>query len=118
MHQLQQRNRKHFGQAKGSPFTVAPLVDHLGFCGDGSSAADILNSDYDVLTGLSDHVALLIQHLKQSEEMASLPVRPTISEKGYSAKVKVWREGALTSESSWLREIPYSFPLICTQNQL
>jgi hypothetical protein len=23
-----------------------------------------------------------------------------------------------TLESSWLREIPYSFPLICTQNQL
>ena len=28
---LQNRNRIHFGQAKGTPFTVSPLVDCLGF---------------------------------------------------------------------------------------
>jgi hypothetical protein len=66
--QLQQRNRSHFGQAQGSPFTVAPLVDQLGFCGDGSSSDEILKGEYDA-TSLNEHVALLIQHLKQSAEM-------------------------------------------------
>ena len=58
---LQQRNRMHFGQAQGSPFTVAPLADQLGFCGDGNSSEDILQGEYDT-TGLDDNVALLIQH--------------------------------------------------------
>jgi hypothetical protein len=32
---LQDRNRKHFGQAHGTPFTIPPLSHHLGFTGDG-----------------------------------------------------------------------------------
>jgi hypothetical protein len=31
LNQLQQRNQKHFGQAKGTPFTIPPLSDDLGF---------------------------------------------------------------------------------------
>ena len=96
--QLQQRNRIHFGQAKGSPFTVAPLVNQLGFCGDGTSSDDILNGDYDV-TGLEEHVALLIQHLKQSAEMAALISHPTITEQEYIGKLKVWQESTSTSPS-------------------
>jgi hypothetical protein len=96
--QLQQRNRSHFGQAQGSPFTVAPLVDQLGFCGDGSSSDDILHGVYDT-TGLNEHVALLIQHLKQSAEMEALVTYPTISEQEYSEKLRVWKESTSTSPS-------------------
>jgi hypothetical protein len=98
MYQLQQRNRLHFGQAKGSPFTVPPLVNQLGFCGDGSSSEDILNGEYDV-RGLNEHTALLIQHLKQSAEMAALETYPTISEQEYIGKLKVWKESTSTSPS-------------------
>ena len=31
VHHLQQRNQKHFSQAQGSPFTIAPLADDLSF---------------------------------------------------------------------------------------
>ena len=34
---LQEQNRKHFGQARGTPFTVPPLSHHLGFTGSGNS---------------------------------------------------------------------------------
>ena len=98
LYQLQQRNRTHFGQAQGSPFTVPPLVDQLGFCGDGSNSDEILNGSYDA-TGLNDNVSLLLQHLQQSAEMAALVSRPTITEQEYSGKLRVWSESTSTSPS-------------------
>ena len=95
---LQTRNRTHFGQAHGSPFTVAPLLDQLGFRGDGDAADNILRGRYDA-TGLDDNVALLIQHLQQSEAMEALETRPTISEQEYAGKLRVWRESTSTSPS-------------------
>jgi hypothetical protein len=95
---LQQRNRMHFGQAQGSPFTVAPLADQLGFCGDGNSSEDILQGEYDT-TGLDDNVALLIQHLQQTAEMAALDSCPSITENEYSGKVRAWNESTSTSPS-------------------
>ena len=56
---LQQRNRKHFGQAHGTPFTIPPLSDQLGFSGDGEAANEILTGTYDAAT-LNESVQLLI----------------------------------------------------------
>ncbi len=98
LHQLQQRNRAHFGQAHGSPFTVAPLVDQLGFCGDGSGSEDILKGEFDT-TDLDDNVALLIQHLQQTAEMAALESTPSITEQDYTGKLRVWKESTSTSPS-------------------
>lgn len=95
---LQARNRLHFGQAQGSPFTTIPLVEDLGYQGTGAASNDILQGMYDT-TGLDDNVALLIQHLKQSEEMAALDSRSTISEEEYVGKIRVWRESTSTSPS-------------------
>jgi hypothetical protein len=75
---------------------VSPLVDQLGFYGDGSSLDEILQGSYDV-TGLDDHVAFLIQHLKQSAEMAALESHPTISEQEYTGKFRVWEESTSMS---------------------
>jgi hypothetical protein len=57
-----------------------------------------LNGEYDT-TGLDDHVALLIQHLKQSAEMAALISHPTMNEHEYIGKLKVWQELTSTSPS-------------------
>ncbi|KAI2503535.1 hypothetical protein MHU86_10917 [Fragilaria crotonensis] len=51
---LQERNRAHFGQAKGTPFTVAPLLDDLGFCGDRPSSTRILDGTYQLRTNDDD----------------------------------------------------------------
>ena len=98
LYQLQQKNRAHFGQAQGSPFTVAPLVDQLEFCGDGLSLEDILTGVYDI-TGLDENVAILIQHLQQTAEMAALESNPTITEQEYVGKLRVWNESTSTSLS-------------------
>jgi hypothetical protein len=38
--QLRQRNRRHFGQAHGTPFTVPPLSEDLGFLGQSKAVED------------------------------------------------------------------------------
>ena len=44
---LQRRNRKHFGQAHGTPFTVDPLVGILGYGGGTAEASDVLEGNFD-----------------------------------------------------------------------
>ena len=95
---LQQRNQKHFSQAYGTPFTVPPLSLDLGYGGDTSSGTDILQGRYDVST-LPKSVATLIQHLRQTDEMYSEPVHPTITEQDFVGKLRVWRESTTTSPS-------------------
>ena len=76
---LQARNRKHFGQAHGTPFTCEPLNNDLGFCGDGPGADAILNGQYRGHS-FAPQIQLLLQHLKITEEMAQLQTFPTISQ--------------------------------------
>jgi hypothetical protein len=41
VNQLKKRNQLHFGQAHGTPFTVPPLLDQLGFTGNCEYATQI-----------------------------------------------------------------------------
>jgi hypothetical protein len=95
---LQQRNREHFGQAHGTPFTVLPLANDLGYRGDGVAAEHILNGTYDS-QHLDPNLAILITHLQQTEQMAALPCQPTITEDDYVSKLAVWTEKTTTSPS-------------------
>ncbi|KAI2496776.1 hypothetical protein MHU86_17710 [Fragilaria crotonensis] len=95
---LQQRNQLHFRQAAGTPFTIPPLSDDLGFCGNGKDAEKILDGTYDT-TAYAPNVVIIIRHLKQTAEIASMDAYPTISEEDYVAKVKVWKESTSTSPS-------------------
>ena len=98
LHHLQKRNRDHFGQAHGSPFTVPPLSHDLGFSGDGPASSSMLDGTYDS-SALEENVALLVQHLKQTAEMAALQTHPTISTEEYTNKLKNWAESTSTSPS-------------------
>jgi exonuclease III len=95
---LQKRNRDHFGQAQGTPFTVPPLSDDLAFCGDGPASTSMLNGSYDV-SQLDANVALLVQHLEQTSEMAAIETHPTITTAEYVEKLKIWAESTSTSPS-------------------
>ena len=86
---LQRRNRIHFGQAHGTPFTIPPLSTDLGFCGDLRGTDDILNGRYDS-SQFRENVQLLI---------AQNPTYPTISEAEFIGKLKVWKESTTTSPS-------------------
>ncbi|KAI2492122.1 hypothetical protein MHU86_22426 [Fragilaria crotonensis] len=95
---LQDRNRAHFGQAHGTPFTVPPLSDHLGFTGSGPAQDQMLKGEFDV-SPYAPNVRLLLSHLRHTQEMAEDNARPTISEREFVGKLRVWSESTTTSPS-------------------
>jgi hypothetical protein len=95
---LQRRNRQHFGQAHGTPFTVDPLAEDLGFCGDSPNADLILDGNYQ-LEGHQESVRMMLKHLKQTHEIASLQTYPTVSLEEFEGKLRAWRESNTTSPS-------------------
>ena len=95
---LKDRNHLHFGQAHGTPFTIPPLSEDLGFSGDGPGTASILNGTYDTTT-FSKPVQILLNHLKYVHNTDSEFCRPTISDAEFCAKLKTWRESTSTSPS-------------------
>jgi exonuclease III len=98
LHHLQQRNREHFGQAHGTPFTIPPLVNDLGYRCEGAAVDEILKGTYNQ-QHLDPQVALLIAHMKQTEKMAALDSPATITEEEYVSKLVVWTESTTTSPS-------------------
>ncbi|KAI2506413.1 hypothetical protein MHU86_8039 [Fragilaria crotonensis] len=96
---LRRRNQKHFGQAAGTPFTVPPLSQELGYSGDGEYAEQILTGNYRFPAGYDENIKTLIKHLRISDELKQLRVFPTLNEKDYIGKLKAWRESTVTSPS-------------------
>ena len=97
---LQRRNRLHFGQAHGTPFTVSPLKKRLGFSGYSEHADNISQRGSEDYPSLDENVKLLLDHLKLlMEEMADHPSYPTITDEEFVGKLKVWKETTTTSPS-------------------
>ena len=96
--QIQERNKIHFGQAHGSPFTVPPLADDLGFCGDKDGAEAIFRGQYD-RTPFAEHVQILLQHLQVTQELIQEQSYPTITDGEFVGKLQVWKESTATSPS-------------------
>jgi exonuclease III len=95
---LIKRNQYHFGQAHGTPFTIPPLSDQLGFTANTAASHDILTGQFDSQQ-LDSNVQLLISHLRQVQEMEHEPARPTITDEEYVAKLQIWSENTTTSPS-------------------
>ncbi|KAI2506424.1 hypothetical protein MHU86_8050 [Fragilaria crotonensis] len=95
---LQERNRRHFGQAHGTPFTIPPLAELLGYTGIGEAQQQFLHGTFDV-TGYDESVKLLIRHLQYSHEWSRDLIRPTISDDDFCEKLRLWSESTTTSPS-------------------
>ena len=98
MKHLLARNKAHFGQTHGTPFTVSPLAENLGFCRDQSGAQAILQGQYDQ-TPFAVHVKLLLQHLQITHEMAVENSHLTITDAELVGKLNVWKELTAASPS-------------------
>lgn len=96
--QLQQRNQKHFGQAQGTPFTIPPLSDDLGFTSMTPSGKLILDGQYDI-AHLDASVQLLVNHLQSNTRAHETPHTPSIANEDFVNKLKTWRESTSTSPS-------------------
>lgn len=95
---LQRRNKQHFGQAHGTPFTLDPLADDLTFCGDSPMAESILDGTY-CTNPYPESVQLLLQHLKQTHKIVTMDNRPTVTLEEFKGKLQAWRESTTTSPS-------------------
>ena len=56
---LIKRNIKHFGQSQGTPFTTAPIIEHLGYRGNSPQVTKIINGEN--ITHISDNTSPSVQ---------------------------------------------------------
>jgi hypothetical protein len=91
------RNRSHFGQAHGTPFTRAPFDDYIPWTADSTYCNDILAGT--IQTSLDDvpQCTALLQACKAASDLDILPA--TISEEEFRGKILSWKETTSTSPS-------------------
>ena len=92
---LLERNRNHFGQAEGTPFTNPPLRADVGYKADGYAADLILQGQIEY-ENMSDATSLLISHL---QERTTSKLEGKITKKEVIGKLKNWKETTSTSPS-------------------
>ena len=93
------RNRGHFGQAQGTPFTEPPLSDTVNWSADTTFCDDILNGVHhqvDTIDSVPQCQALLTT-CKVASDLDMLPAE--ITEHEFAGKIKSWRETTTTSPS-------------------
>jgi hypothetical protein len=90
------RNRRHFGQAQGTQFTVAPLADLITWQADTDTAEPILQGAY-TNDELDDITQLLLKHCQAVSTPGA--VKPELTLSDFTAKLRVWRESTSTSPS-------------------
>jgi hypothetical protein len=81
---LSERNRRHFGQAAGSPFTKPPLSIQLGYDAQSVTAERLLHGEY-VHEDNNPNIQLLLQYMNFTGDNKRLPMETTISGKEYTA---------------------------------
>jgi len=91
---LLQRNKKHYGQAHGTPFTIPPLSVHFDWQGNSAEVELTLEGAYDN-DEISDVSKLLLEHSNKSAEWEELPSSVTREE--FCNRLLRWREGTSTS---------------------
>ena len=93
---LLMRNKRHFGQSKGTPFTVPPLSIDLNWQASTDQAEYILQGNYDN-QDLDSITSLILQHCRSITTLDSIPAPLTMDE--FVAKLRVWNERTSTSPS-------------------
>lgn len=90
------RNRLHFGQAQGSPFTISPLREEIDWLATSPAAEEILQGKYE---SPIDHpqVKNLLENCAAITPLDSIPRQLTIEE--FREKIRSWRESTTTSPS-------------------
>lgn len=94
-HYLMLRNRLHFGQAQGTPFTESPLAEDFDWGATSESAEDVLTA----------HCKELLDECKAAKKLYSVNAELTMEE--FAGKIKTWREATTTQSLTFLEELKY-----------
>ena len=90
------RNRLHFGQAQGTPFTVPPLSHDLNWSANTQAAEEILAGTY-VTTIDTPQCQTVLRACKMAAELDTIPAEIAYEE--FKGKIQTWRETTCTSPS-------------------
>jgi hypothetical protein len=95
---IRMRNRGHFGQAQGTPFTEVPLSEEINWAADTATSNEILagHRQIDDISSIPQCQALL-DACQAATALNALPAEITIEE--FKGKIKSWRETTTTSPS-------------------
>jgi hypothetical protein len=92
------RNRGHFSQAQGTPFTELPLRDDINWSSDTSTSNNILNGYHQLET--IDSIPQCKALLDACKSAATLDLLPyQITDKEFEQKISIWREATTTLPS-------------------
>jgi hypothetical protein len=92
-HTLLKRNITHFAQAHGTPFTVSPLVDLLGYDGCNTVALNIL--DGQIPQSIPNYAQKLLKQIVRRRE----PIKLNMTLDDMCNGFRKWREQTTTSPS-------------------
>lgn len=93
---LMMRNRLHFGQAEGTPFTQDPLQTDIDWAASTVTATHILSGEYS--KDLPNPTCkLLIESCRAQTTLDDIPAELNMLE--FKSKIKTWRESTTTSPS-------------------
>jgi exonuclease III len=96
LHYLLLRNRLHFGQAEGTPFTLPPFSIKLNWEASTATAELFLEGEY-TNDKLSDIQELLVAHCARLSPLDDIPAEITVNE--FEAHFHTWDERTTTSPS-------------------
>lgn len=85
---LQRRNRTHFGQAHGTPFTREPFASSVGYRGDTEIAERIHKGEVHDLPNDDEWISLFLQYLRTTPYRLSNPLQTPISEDAFISKLR------------------------------
>jgi hypothetical protein len=94
---LQIRNRSHFGQAQGTPFTESPFVESLDWQATSSLSDQILAGSTNITLTEVPQCQALLHACRAASELDLLPDVITLDE--FKGKIQSWRESTSTSPS-------------------
>jgi len=90
------RNRLHFGQAQGTPFTEPPLSNNLDWGGTSPTAQALLNGTFIPPTTFPDICQRVLRHCRRQTDPI---VQAELTTDEFLGKMKCWRETTSTSPS-------------------
>jgi hypothetical protein len=94
---LQLRNKSHFGQAQGTPFTESPFVNSLDWPAQSETCEAILAGTYTTDVSTVPQCQALLTACKTVSDLDIIPAEITANE--FAGKIKSWNEFTSTSPS-------------------
>jgi hypothetical protein len=94
---LMVRNRMHFGQAQGTPFTINPLAQQFDWTASTPYADDVLHGIYVAPSDVDSLCQTVLHHCKSPTTLDSVPAPLSLA--SFSGKIRKWREATSTSPS-------------------